>query len=229
MERLEKLMTQVKFMKPPFKLDNINEEQVRELLLHSYKKTVFKNSCEFEDSDELQHYILSVSKWLIKTDLKKSLILYGKNDSSKTTMAKSIHFLLKLINNTYSTYESDQPFTIQYITAQKMEDICRNSSSDFKQIIKNDILFIDDIGRESVRMYGSYEILGRVISERYDNNLSTILTTNYSLQKIKKCYGASFYGQIIERFEMIGSPYFGHREKNIRPDHDKHITINKYC
>lgn len=80
----------------------------------------------------------------------------------------------------------------------------------FDNIIKSDLLLIDDIGAENNTSWSRDEILGTILQYRMDNELSTFFTSNLNLEELEEHLKITNSGadsvkakRIIERIKQL--------------------------
>lgn len=129
---------------------------------------------------ELIKYLKEFINKFDKSDRPKGLYLCGSfgsgksyilsaliNEISKTGVnAVMVYYpnLLMSLKAGFNTYEFDQ----------KIEEI-----------MKSQILLLDDIGAENNTLWSRDEILGTILQYRMDNNLSTFFTSNLNLEELE--------------------------------------------
>jgi len=164
-----------------------------------------------------------IIKWLRNDDpilkANKGILLRGGVGSGKTTLFKALRELINRIvfydfsiPYEFREYSSTLPKRFNITTAAKI-------SSDFAidgfAILDNNItgrktyttmdyvrgtLLIDDFGSEQIPShYGSVvNIIGEIITRRYEANALTYLTSNLSIEEIKTVYGMRVYDRLRE-------------------------------
>ncbi|MEG0799179.1 MAG: primosomal protein DnaI [Bacilli bacterium] len=138
----------------------------------------------------------------------KGLYLYGSFGSGKS------YLLSALINEMACKNKS---CAIVYFPS--MLRILREGFNDnsydvrYNEIMKCDLLLIDDIGAEANTLFSRDEILGSILQYRMDNNLSTFFTSNLSLEELEihlKTTSSSTDAvkarRIIERIKQLTLP-----------------------
>lgn len=165
----------------------------------------------------VQSVIAKVSRWLVDTNTKPSLLLYGGIGNGKTTVARAIH---RAISGLYTTaknnaviegnIERGDPLTKYtkptYISAQQIVDNVLSDEDKARCLLKNDLIIIDDLGCEpvSAKVFGTeLTPIVEILRSRYESMKSTVITTNLDLNGIEKTYGARILDRIIETFELI--------------------------
>ena len=130
---------------------------------------------------------LKVIKWLKeyydnyeKVNTLKGLYLHGSFGSGKT-------FLIAALLNELEVKKNAQIEIVYF------PELLRNMKEDFSLVEDKlrylqtvDILLLDDIGAESVTVWGRDEILGTILQYRMNNKLSTFFTSNLTIEELEK-------------------------------------------
>jgi DNA replication protein DnaC len=85
-------------------------------------------------------------------------------------------------------------------------------AADFEERIrKAKLLVIDDLGTENNQQGWIMSKVDSIISQRYDNKLATIITTNYGAAGLNETYG----GRILDRMKgcCFYLPFLGQSER----------------
>ncbi len=157
-----------------------------------------KNITFYELPSELQNASMSkidvtdksrskVIKWLkefydnyLEGKKVKGLYLHGSFGSGKSYLITALlNELSKKRINIIAVY---YPFLLR-----KLKDSFKtNFDSKLNDLIKADILLLDDIGAESVSEWSRDEILGTILQYRMDNALPTFFTSNLSISDLEQ-------------------------------------------
>ncbi len=107
----------------------------------------------------------------------------------------------------------DKGYTVIYLTAFRLFDILekykfgKNTSdthiaaSQFDYILNCDLLIIDDLGTEMNNSFTSSQLY-LIINERLLKRLSTIISTNLSLEQLDSNYSERIYSRIISSYNV---------------------------
>ena len=107
----------------------------------------------------------------------------------------------------------DKGYTVIYLTAFRLFDILekykfgKNTSdthiaaSQFDYILNCDLLIIDDLGTEMNNSFTSSQLY-LIINERLLKRLSTIISTNLSLEQLDSNYSERIYSRIISDYNI---------------------------
>ncbi len=138
-------------------------------------------------------------------EYQKGLYLHGNFGCGKSYLiACMINELKKKDVDVFMMY-----FQTMLVNLKKaMED---NTFNDvFNEIINADVLVIDDLGAESLTIWGRDEILGNILQYRMDNKLSTFITSNLNIEELEEHLSSTNYKsdivkarRIIERIKQL--------------------------
>ena len=124
-----------------------------------------------------------------------NLFLSGQAGLGKT-------FLLGCIKNRIE----ERGFDVRYVSAYRMLEICRSkhfhedeSEEEFDDLLTCPLLIIDDLGSEPILRNISAEYLCRILSERMNRGLHTIVSTNLTLPQFKELYDERVMSRLSDR------------------------------
>ena len=157
--------------------------------LARYEKEKGLNELKYarmKDIDTRDKNRLPVIKWLKKyydqyekINTLKGLYLHGSFGSGKT-------FLIAALLNELA---SKKNATIEIVY---FPELLRNLKEDFslvedkiRYLQRVDLLLLDDIGAESVTLWGRDEILGTILQYRMNNKLTTFFTSNLNILELE--------------------------------------------
>lgn len=142
----------------------------------------------------------------------RGLRLHGRYGCGKTHLAAAI------LNN---LLKQNIP-SMMIVTANLFDCIKQGFNDKEKALIATelvnkakqvDVLILDDFGAEkdrdsngNLKMVGSWERenLFLLINTRYENNLTTIITTNYNMQELFELFGERIMSRIAEMTKPVG-------------------------
>lgn len=100
----------------------------------------------------------------------------------------------------------ERGFDARYVTAYKMLEICRSkhfheedSGEEFNDLLTCPLLIIDDLGSEPILRNISAEYLCRILSERVNRGLHTIVSTNLTLPQFKELYDERVMSRLSDK------------------------------
>ena len=185
---------------------NYPEEENNKLIFSykacKYKKTELKNINNnvtyFEMPDFLQtakmselfiddkkrvkvlKYVNDFIKKYETNDKLKGLYLHGSFGSGKSYIISALinELAKKNVNGVIVYYPT---------LLKKLKDSFNNNNYEgiFNEIINCNILLLDDLGAENNTSWSRDEILGSILQTRMDNNLSTFITSNLTIEELE--------------------------------------------
>lgn len=173
------------------------------MLRECYIDEVQRRGLVFTDDKETAAHINKAAYWLVNTNCKPGLILFGTVGNGKTTLARAI---CKLIGILYASALSTERKGVVSVTALELATIAKNEPERFETLKKAELLFIDDVGVEPsvVKVWGN-EISPFVdmIYYRYDRQLFTIMTSNLNSEDLAEKYGLRVADRFTEMLDQI--------------------------
>lgn len=182
-----------------FKLD-ISENEAIKVLTAAYKAQVENRHCHFLEDDDIIRAIEFTASWLAMEDKKPGLYFTGLCGTGKTTMIKAI----KMVVDWYYSNTRFRPMII--IKATDLASMALNNYYEFKSLAKRTILAIDDLGQEPavISNYGNVmKPCIEILSERYDAQLTTFISSNLAPENIKEYYDERLSDRFREMMEII--------------------------
>lgn len=157
--------------------------------------------------DATKTHIQQVAKWLTDKEGKMGLLMLGLCGNGKTTLMRSIARLVEYVTEATSGYSSRT--TMHVYSAKEIARMCvssENEREEFRKLSSVKMLGIDDLGEEpkEIMNYGMiFTPLTDLILERYNRQLTTIVTTNLTKKQLIEKYGSRVYDRFKEMFEVI--------------------------
>lgn len=145
-----------------------------------------------------------VAETLAGDSQKFGLLLAGTCGNGKTTTMRAVQSVVMLLNSTYYNPRG------QRIGNRLLEakDIAQLSDKDGQLTVYQTIplLFLDDLGREptEVMRYGNVTSpITELLEYRYNQRLTTIVTTNLEPSEIREKYGDRIADRFNEMFVVV--------------------------
>lgn len=182
----------------------MSDEDVFNTLLACYRTEVQARHRTLVYNDDLVCRLQTVANWILKPDSKPWLYLCGQCGTGKTTMIKAIRLF-------YTQHPIVDPIAnrvvdLKIVGAKDLASIDNNTHRSYDDIT---YLAIDDLGIEprEVLVYGNvYTPIIDLLTNRYDRQLATIITSNLQPRMIRNEYG----DRIADRLnEMTTKVVFG--------------------
>lgn len=170
-----------------------------------YKSEVEKRGVEFLDDNATDSRIRTAAKWMCK-ETKPGIMLHGRIGSGKTTLAKAMVQLIRMLFDDYRLGDN----RISVVCGSTM-DLSKAATSDndidYNRYKYAKFLYLDDVGSEpspTVKSWGN-EIspIMELIYYRYDAMKPTIITSNLSLAQMRQFYGDRVGDRMLEMFNGI--------------------------
>lgn len=178
---------------------------VPEMLTACYIHEVEKRGRTFQDDEATRQHIASVAKWLVGGSHKPGLFLYGNPGNGKTTLARSISSLIRLLYDNEYRYE-DRKGVVTVSALQLTEEAKQEEGARMKLYRTTELLHIDDVGTEptSLKVWGNeVSPLTDILYSRYDKMLFTVITSNLYEEDIFKRYGGRIADRFREMFDLL--------------------------
>lgn len=164
---------------------NVREERLMELLMQSFNKTVYEQSRLKDKATPAQKQIIAqLANWISVdcVDNHKWLMMLGGIGNGKTTVLKSLYYLIHWLSTTEGgRYIECVSHSYGFMTATDLCDIYKNDISAFRIFRDRHIVMLDDIGAEpqSQMNWGNEEHpVTEFLMYRYNRQLPVIMTTN---------------------------------------------------
>ena len=182
-----------------FKLD-LPENEAIKILTAAYKAQVENRHCCFLEDENIIRAIEFTASWLTLDNKKPGLYFTGLCGTGKTTMIKAINMVV----DWYYTNTRFRPMAI--IKATDLASMAMNNYHEFKLLAKRTILAIDDLGQEPALISSYANIMKpciEILSERYDAQLTTFISSNLAPESIKEYYDERLSDRFREMMDII--------------------------
>lgn len=134
---------------------------------------------------------------------KFGLLLAGTCGNGKTTTMRAVQSVVQLLNNT--RYRSGERIGNRLLEAKEITQLSDKDGqlAAYKTV---PVLFLDDLGREptEVLKYGNVTSpITELLEYRYNQRLTTIVTTNLEPSEIREKYGDRIADRFNEMFVVV--------------------------
>ena len=130
-----------------------------------------------------------------------NIIFYGDTGVGKTFLSNCIAKALL-----------DKSYSVLYMSAIDLfKNLIDNHSGSFEQgdatpieqqVLTCDLLIIDDLGTELVNSLTNSKLF-HVLNNRLQNNLSTVISTNFNLQQLMNTYSERIFSRISSSYKLL--------------------------
>lgn len=134
---------------------------------------------------------------------KFGLLLAGTCGNGKTTTMRAVQSVVQLLNNT--RYRSGERIGNRLLEAKEITQLS-DKSGQLTAYQTIPLLFLDDLGREptEVMRYGNVTSpITELLEYRYNQRLTTIVTTNLEPSEIREKYGDRIADRFNEMFALV--------------------------
>lgn len=188
---------------PRFNLP-LTEEEAYNSLMVAIKVEVEYRHREFVMNDELEAQTRHLSAFLTQENNKFGIVLAGGCGNGKTTIIKALQNLINTLRipNPYNGKE----YAMRIIDAKSMATTCKSNYEDWKRLMYQDLLAIDDLGTEPREVMDYGNIINPtvdILTRRYENQLFTIISTNLTPPDFSQVYGERIADRMREMMEKI--------------------------
>ena len=141
-----------------------------------------------------------MEQWCNKKSKIINIVFTGNTGTGKTFLMECMAD--KLIKNgnliCWATAFNLNQDLLSYRTALEQDKL-----QYIEKYLSTDFLFIDDLGTEPQLKNVTKEGLYMILSERMENNLATIITTNLDLGEIEATYDERFFSRLLQKNKSI--------------------------
>ncbi|KKM90923.1 hypothetical protein LCGC14_1233760 [marine sediment metagenome] len=128
------------------------------------------------------------------------LLLLGDNGVGKTTFMSYV--LTRAISIGFTAFYTTLP-QLDYEMKRGFRD--SEAASRLREMLTSDFLALDEMGKESFKDGDSYmrTQVERVLKDRYDDGMPTVIATNASVSGLKKIYGATLASLLVGKYQIV--------------------------
>lgn len=205
-EELTRRLIGQKIIPPRFSIE-IPKEDAANGIYSAMRAEVAHRRKKFIFDDQTKTHIEQVARWLTDATGKPGLMLMGLCGNGKTTVMRSLSRLIEYV--TEATVGYTKRIVMPVYSAKEIARMCAAADKerkDFKELFALEMLGIDDLGEEpkEVMSYGMiYTPLIDLICERYNRQLTTVITTNLTKEQLSEKYGIRVYDRFKEMLSTI--------------------------
>ena len=199
---------QLEFMYKPCKYFKENKKTNNTIFFETPKnleKASLSDLITEKERNVILKYIKDFLKKKINNEPVKGLYLSGSFGSGKSYLLSAL--VNELSNKGFVTVNVHYPRLLQ-----KLKSSFNEFSYDdvLDEIMKSDVLLIDDIGAENNTSWSRDDVLGTILQYRMDNNLTTFFTSNFTIDELETVLSETTKGideikarRIIERIRFL--------------------------
>lgn len=169
----------------------------------------YKHCSDFRVTEDNRAVISEVFQWCLMIDGRydpaKGLWLWGNIGTGKSTLLGIVHDFCRIVRPPKDGW----PYSFRTSNAT---DVCSDYASGgyegIKTYIESRKQAFDELGMETIPTghYGMGEnVMQYILQRRYDRRFDsfTHVTTNFSMEKVKKVYGERLYDRCKEMFNFV--------------------------
>lgn len=213
-EALTRQLTARKIILPRFSLD-IPECDAANGIYSAMKAEVARFHGELVLDADTRSHIADVARWLVDPAGKPGIILMGTCGNGKTTMLRAISALIEYV--TELTLGRTRRKVVEFRTAKEIEHLCSSEekadNKTYRDLFATEMLAIDDLGQEAceVMRFGRIHTpIIDLITDRYNRQLPTLVTSNLTAPQLSEKYGtriADRFNEMLERISYTNPSY----------------------
>ncbi len=138
------------------------------------------------------------------------LLLLGDNGVGKSIMASYV--LTRAIAIGYTAYYTTLP-RLDHDLKRGFND--REAAGRLREMLTSDFLALDEMGKEHFKGGDSYmrTQVERILKDRYDDGMPTLIATNASARELKKVYGATLASILMGKYQIVALEPGDYRER----------------
>lgn len=177
----------------------VTTQQVEDMLLGAVMSQVKRRRMTFVNNEQLQNQLRQMAEWLTTDDHKCCCILCGLYGNGKSTLVKALQQLVNYLD--LKDEYDNRRWSFRILDAKEIAWMCREERKEWNELRYVKMLAIDDLGTEPVEVmdYGNKQNpVIDLLYKRYDNQLTTIITTNLQPKVISEIYGERIADRLRE-------------------------------
>lgn len=182
----------------------MNIDEVAHALTTAVKVEIENRHCT-PQLQEYMAYIKQVAQFFTNPGPKFGLALMGTPGNGKTTMARAIKAVIDTIAE-LAIINDRGGSKAEMVTAKQLVRLYRTDFDKWDKMCIRPFLIIDDFGEEPVEVMDYGNVINPVIdllSQRYDQQRLTIITTNVTNKQIRKTYGDRIADRFNEMMKVV--------------------------
>lgn len=178
----------------------LEHSQAKRILLAAVKAEVEYRCRRFEMNRSVDGQAEAIAGWLTTDNSRFGLLLCGGCGNGKSTFVKAFQQILNRLNirNEYRR----ESWSIRIRDARSLAYLCKSDYREWENICTLPMLAVDDLGIEPLEIQDYGNILypmTDLLTQRYERQLFTIVTTNLTPTEIRTKYG----DRIADRFNEM--------------------------
>lgn len=200
---LKSALARQRIMKPHFRLP-LSAEQANECLMVAIATEVENRQRTLDINEGLQKRVRKMASWLTNEYGKQGMLLCGGCGNGKTTFIKAFRTLLNLLH--VRNFYDNTIYGMRFMTAKDIVTLYRTNFKAWRDLASCTMLAIDDLGCEPTEIMDFGNVSNPIIdllSIRYEEQLFTIISTNFKASDIRTKYGDRIADRLNEMVERI--------------------------
>lgn len=181
--------------------DILNSENFDTFSLKYYSNNSIDPITGLTPQDNAKKVLSICQEYVTNFPCGDNILFYGSTGVGKTFLSNCIAKALL-----------DKAHSVLYMSAIDLYENLSNKSSDNytgietpaleEQIMSCDLLIIDDLGTELVNSYTSSKLF-HCLNNRLQSNLSTVISTNFTLQELMATYSERIFSRISSSYKLL--------------------------
>lgn len=197
---------------------NLPQERCFLNLKYFFEQQVITYGGKFVNNKEQSTCLQTMATWLTEQRGKWGLLLAGVTGNGKTVSVMAIQTFVNLCQikdpmPSIGTWSLNAG--VWLINARELSRTFVTENGTYERIKNTYILAIDDLGVEESAVYwqgNRYKPMEDILYYRYERMLTTIVTTNLPLSKLREKYGDRLGDRFNEMFKIVHMPDINFRE-----------------